>query len=134
MIHDEPVFQILYISRLAPECDFVVVKAVVTVSRVYNVEHGITGALLFDGERFGALLEGAEAEVQALMSRIASDPRHTDVRVLCAGQSVNGRAMKRWASGYCDACAFESFACETGLHDHPALDAFFSVLGGADLD
>ena len=134
MIHAEPVFQILYVSRLAPACDFGVVKAIVAVARAFNSEHAITGALLFDGERFGQLLEGTEAEVQALMSRIALDRRHTHVTVLYAGASLTGRTMKRWASGYCDACAFESFDCETGLRDRPALDAVVSVLGGADLD
>lgn len=98
MVHAEPVFQLLYVSRLAPGCDFGVVKDIVAVARRYNAEHGITGALLFDGERFGQLLEGAEVDVRALMSRIARDPRHTDVQVLYAGQCLTARAMQRWAS------------------------------------
>lgn len=134
MVHAEPVFQLLYVSQLAPGCDFGVVKDIVAVARRHNAEHGITGALLFDGERFGQLLEGAEVDVRALMSRIARDPRHTDVQVLYAGQCLTARAMQRWASGYCDAGAFEAFDRETGLRDRPALDAFVSVLGGADLD
>lgn len=133
MVHVETPFQLLYVSQLAPGCDFGVVKEIVSVSRQRNPERGITGALLFDGERFCQLIEGAEADVQALMGHIARDPRHTEVSVLFAGQCLAGRAMRRWTSGYCDASELDALAGDAALHDRSALNEFFSVLRRADV-
>jgi hypothetical protein len=134
MVPAEPVFQLLYVSRLAAEFDFGVVKDIVAVARRHNAERAITGALLFDGERFCQLLEGSQADVQALMQTIERDPRHTHLAVLLAGRPLAARSMPRWASGYCDAGALEPFDTGSGLHDQTALDAFQSILRGADLD
>jgi Sensors of blue-light using FAD len=128
-------FQLLYVSHLAPGADFAVVKEIVDVARLRNPAHGITGALLFDGERFCQLIEGAEAEVSTLMQSISRDPRHTDVRVLFAAPSPHSeRALRRWVSGYCDANDVEAFDGEAGLRGADALQAFLSVLRGADVE
>jgi Sensors of blue-light using FAD len=131
----ETLFQLLYVSQLAPGADFAVVKQIVDVARLRNPAHGITGALLFDGERFCQLIEGAEPEVSALMQSIGRDLRHTDVRVLFAGPSPRGgHALRRWVSGYCDAIELEAFDGKGGLHDADAVQAFLSVLQGADVE
>ena len=127
-------FQVLYVSQLAPGCDFGVVKEIVAVSRQRNPERRLTGALLFDGERFCQLIEGAQAEVQQLMRRIARDPRHADVRMLFVGRSGRPRSLQRWASGYCDSAELEAFDAADGLRERPALEAFISVLRGADVE
>ena len=134
MVNAETPFQVLYVSQLAPGSDFGVVKEIVTVSRLRNPARGISGVLLFDGERFGQLIEGAEADVQALLRSIEGDPRHTGVRVLFAGPSDTGRVMQRWASGYCDVSELEPFHAAVGLRDRAALDAFVTVLKGADIE
>ena len=108
-------FQLLYISRLGPGCNFSVVREIVGVARRSNPALGITGALLFDGERFCQLMEGGEPEVRALMRRIEADPRHTRVELLHADVSSAGPLMTRWVSGYCDA------------HDLDALDRLAAV-------
>jgi Sensors of blue-light using FAD len=131
----ETSFQLLYVSHLAPGADFAVVKGIVDVARLRNPAHGITGALLFDGERFCQLIEGAEHEVGALMQSIGRDPRHTNVRVLFSGPSPGGgHALRRWVSGYCDAIELEAFDGETGVRDADAVQAFLSVLQGADVE
>ena len=129
----EPTFQALYVSQMAQGTDFGIVREIAAVSRRRNPARGITGALLFDGERFGQLLEGTEPVVRALMNRIARDPRHTHVNLLFMGPCPDARAMEGWASGYCDASLLEAFDGATGLRDRAALDAFISVLKGADL-
>jgi Sensors of blue-light using FAD len=135
MVSGEPLFQLLYVSHLAPGADFAVVKQIVDVARLRNPAHGITGALLFDGERFCQLIEGAESEVGALMQSIGRDPRHTDVRVLFAGPSPrDGHALRRWVSGYCDPIELEAFDGEAGMRDADAVQAFLSVLQGADVE
>jgi Sensors of blue-light using FAD len=127
-------FQLVYVSRLAPACTWEVVKEIVAAARRNNPVHGITGALLFDGERFCQLIEGDEDTVRALLHNIARDPRHTDLRVLFEGESANGRTTQRWVSGYCDAHELEEFDVAPGPGEGMALDWFLSVLHGADVD
>lgn len=110
MITTATSFQLLYISRLVPAGDFRVVRKIVEVARRMNPARGISGALLFDGERFCQLLEGSEISVRGLMGRIEIDPRHANVRVLQAGAFGDGLMSPRWASGYC------------GVHDLDGLD------------
>jgi len=69
-------FQLLYVSQLAAGCDFGVVRSIVTVSRQRNRERNITGTLLFDGERFGQLIESAESDVLELGSHRTRLPAH----------------------------------------------------------
>lgn len=125
-------FQRLYISRLAPGCDFSVVKEIVELARRNNPVQGITGALLFDGERFCQLLEGSEPEVHALMHRIEADTRHTGVRVLHAGAAPAGLLLQRWASGYCDAHDLDGLDTDAAITPSP-IDQFSAVLNRADI-
>ena len=126
-------FQLLYISRLAPDCDFNVVKEIVDVARRSNPALGITGALLFDGERFCELLEGSEPEVLALMNRIEVDPRHAHVRVLHSGVSNAGLVMQRWASGYCDPHDLDELDTASGTQPSP-IGPFTAILKRSDID
>jgi hypothetical protein len=133
MAHPDRPFQILFVSRIAVGCDFGIIRNIVLAARERNPAFGITGALLFDGERFCELIEGAEADVRLLMERITRDSRHTDVTVLFAGPAPAGRVAQGWVSGYCDASALDAFGAEGELRDRTALDAFTSVLAGADV-
>ena len=134
MVRDQNPFQLLYVSRLAPDCTWEVVKEVVASARTHNPAHDITGALLFDGERFCQLIEGAEADVRALVHKIWNDARHTAPRLRFAGPSSIGRTTQRWVSGYCESHELERFDAETGPSDANVLDAFLAVLQGADTE
>ena len=126
-------FQILFFSRMARGCDVGIIRNIVLSARERNAARGVTGALLFDGERFCELIEGPEAVVRDLMQGISRDPRHGGLTVLLAGTAPAGRVVQRWVSGYCDASAMDVFGAEGGLRDGPALDAFTEVLAGADV-
>jgi len=130
----EPVFQILYLSHLADGQDFNVVKDIVRASRARNPARGITGALLFDGERFGNLLEGDEREVVSLMRHIERDARHAGIRRLHAGPASR-RALVSWRSGYCESASdldrFEGAHGPTGVE---AVLSFIALAQAADLD
>jgi Sensors of blue-light using FAD len=134
MVRVETPFQLLYVSRLAPACTWEVVKEIVDAARRHNPAHGITGALLFDGERFCELIEGEEPAVRALMDNISRNTRHTHVKLLFAGRSPNGRITQRWVSGYCDSHELEPFDTAPGPAEAVALDWFLSVLRGADTE
>lgn len=134
MVRVETPFQLLYVSRLAPACTWEVVKEIVDAARRHNPAHGITGALLFDGERFCELIEGEEPAVRALMDNISRNTRHTDVKLLFTGRSPNGRITQRWVSGYCDSHELEPFDTAPSPAESVALDWFLSVLRGADTE
>lgn len=127
-------FQLLYVSRLAPACTWEVVKEIVAAARRNNPSFGVTGALLFDGERFCQLIEGDEPAVRRLMDNIARDPRHTDLRLLFTGRSPSGPCTQRWVSGYCDAHELEVFDTTPSPGEGIALEWFVSVLRGADVE
>lgn len=127
-------FQVLYLSQLAHELDSNVVKDVVRVSRTHNPARGITGALLFDGERFCQLLEGSQSEVIPLMLRITRDARHGEIRTLHSGPA-SIRALHSWRSGYCHAAGdLDPFEGVRGLAGAAAVQAFIALARAADLD
>ena len=134
MVSVENSFQLLFMSRLAPSSNWEVVKDIVAAARHHNSAQGLTGALLFDGERFCELIEGAEASVRALLDSISADPRHSDVRVLFAGPATGGRTTKRWVSGYCESHELEVFDSAPGPGEGVVLHWFLSVLHGADVE
>ena len=47
-----------------------------------NGRNGITGFLVFDGQKFLQLVEGEQENLDALMERLARDPRHCNIRRL----------------------------------------------------
>ena len=127
-------FQILYVSQLAHGVDFSVVKDIVRASRAHNPVRGITGALLFDGERFCQLLEGSESEVVSLMLRIERDARHVAIRTLHSG-SANDRALRSWRSGYCESASdLDTFDGEHGLPSASAIKVFVALARTAELE
>lgn len=127
--------QVLYLSRLAPGIGPGVVKDIARAARKHNPAHGVTGALLFDGERFCQLVEGGEAEVGALIARIARDPRHIWLRTLHSGAQPGPRVLSGWRSGYCSSSAdFDAFAVAEPPAGEAALRLFVALVQSADLD
>jgi hypothetical protein len=129
-----PVLQILYLSQLAEGADFSVVKDIVRGSRTHNHSRGITGVLLFDGERFCQLLEGSESELTALMQRIERDARHAAIRTLHKGPA-GARVLRSWRSGYCESADdLDAFEGAQGLVGPGAVQRFVALAKAADLD
>ena len=61
-----------------------------------NPALAITGALLFDKDRFFQVLEGESSSVTNLFIRICQDPRHKDICLIDA-QSVSDRRFPNWS-------------------------------------
>jgi len=97
-------FQYFYASQLADDAGTAMVPAILAQVRRGNADRGITGVLVFDGQSFVQYLEGPALAVQALMSRIADDPRHTALRVLHQGALQRRRCM-RYELGYAEPTA-----------------------------
>lgn len=74
-------------------------EAIEAVSTPKNLELGVTGALIFAGERIAQCIEGEAAAVALLRAEIEADPRHREIRTLAAG-AVETRGFDRWCVGY----------------------------------
>ncbi|MGO3126904.1 MAG: BLUF domain-containing protein [Luteimonas sp.] len=74
--------QLLYRSGQLYEFTAADMVRLLLQSRTYNARHGIGGMLLWQDGLFMQLLEGPAVAVDALYARIASDPRHCEVRLM----------------------------------------------------
>jgi diguanylate cyclase (GGDEF)-like protein/PAS domain S-box-containing protein len=95
------VYYLIYISNageaIAPEH----VQGIVTESRESNASEGITGLLIHQNGYFMQLLEGRREPVEALMARIAEDPRHSEPLVVVRGYARQ-RLFSNWSMGFWD--------------------------------
>jgi hypothetical protein len=64
-----------------------------------NTARGLTGMLLFGNGTFLQSLEGERAVVEALMQKIAADPRHTGMKVL-RQDPIESRQYADWSMGF----------------------------------
>ncbi len=133
MTSTEPRLQHLYLSHLAPAFDFGAFKLILDVSRLRNPAAGISGALIFDGERFCQLLDGPQAAVQALIDRLGTDRRHVGLTVLHSSANPTAKPQQGWSNGYCGANDLDVFAGEDGLRGEAALAAFMAIVAGSDM-
>lgn len=72
------------------------VQAILDSCARNNVEHGVTGLLLYNGRNFLQLLEGDKAAVDKLMAIIEKDPRHAGLAILHKSE-VEARVCPDWA-------------------------------------
>lgn len=62
-----------------------------------NAAAGITGVLLFDGQRFLQYLEGPADSVSVAFFRVQRSRRHSQIEVLMEGESLAGRVFGAWS-------------------------------------
>lgn len=79
-------YEVLYVSVLAPGVPVSAVAAIARHARAANAQCGITGLLVFDGNCFCQQLEGMQKNVLSTMARIEQDPRHVQVSVVHQGR------------------------------------------------
>lgn len=112
-----PMISLVYVSQAVRSLGDGDIAAVLDESRSYNAAREITGVLLFapgrDGYRgsFMQLLEGEEAEVEALRRRIFADRRH-HTQIVIDRAPITGRSFADWSM------AFREVSEET-LRHHP---------------
>jgi hypothetical protein len=118
--------RILYVSRLAPGLGYDTFTSICRSARNHNARHGIAGVLLFDGQRFCQELRGPREAIDALMDRIARDPRHEQLAVL-VDAPVDDPAPPSWRAGYCEPNALDPLDTPDPP-GHEAADAIFRAL------
>lgn len=126
-------YRYLYLSRLAEGLDFATFQPIAVRARARNPAIGISGVLLFDGERFCQLLEGGAVEVRALAQLIQADRRHVELTVLHEAMEPAARLREDWKSGYCESEDLDRFEGPNGLRGPTALSAFAQIAARADL-
>lgn len=92
-------YEVLYVSTLAPGAPLSVVGSIAGTSRIKNQAKDLTGILIFDGMRFCQQIEGEQKEVMALLESIREDARHTAVEILHHG-SIETRRFKNFSLAY----------------------------------
>ena len=90
----------LYRSHIAPDADIACVADIVKTARSFNKTQGITGILMFDGQRFCQYIEGPQPALQQLIDNIAKDPRHVDFTPLHQANCEPERRFSNWAMAY----------------------------------
>ena len=92
--------RLMYASRAVPAVDQEELIAILKKSKVNNPKLGVTGVLCacFDSRVFIQVLEGGRSAVNRLYTRIANDPRHTDVELL-AYDEISERRFAGWSMG-----------------------------------
>lgn len=123
----------LYISGLAPDTTPDTVSQILRHTRERNRARAISGALVFDGERFCQLIEGPPDAVHALASRIVQDPRHVDLRVLLDAGDATPRLLQPWQTGYCEPQRLDALDAAAPMAPAQALALFIELLADCDL-
>ncbi|MEO8155632.1 MAG: BLUF domain-containing protein [Rhizobacter sp.] len=127
------VSSVLWLSHLSPACDLAVVKQIWHTARQRNLNLGLTGTMVFDGERFCELLEGPVLDISAVYRDVEFDTRHVDLRVLHMSLGAAPRQLADWRSGYCDGPALDIFCSPGGLQGEAAMAAFIELLPHCNL-
>lgn len=126
-------YEVIYLSTLAPDMPVSVVADITRKARLGNAAHNISGLLIFDGLRFCEQVEGAQQDIAALIESIKRDPRHTDVEVLHYGP-LEKRRFTRFSMGYAEVEDPDVLSQLAPLRGQVALDALAALLPTLDLD
>lgn len=123
-------YEVLYVSTIAPDQPLSVVAEIAGRARFVNAELDITGLLIFDGQRFCQQLEGPQKAVLKLIERIRNDPRHINVEVLHHGP-LAGRRFQQFTLAFSTVEDVDALARMEQLDGEAALAAFEAVRGDA---
>jgi len=91
--------RVTYISQEASPLSADALLGLLSECHRNNTARGLTGMLLFGNGTFLQSLEGEREVVEALMQKIARDPRHTGMKIL-RQDSINERQYVDWSMGF----------------------------------
>lgn len=95
------IHQLVYISDAAEDISYSDIQDILAVSRRHNLQHQITGLLIYRDGFFLQLLEGEEKKIAELVSKIRFDSRNSNLRVIIETASEQ-RLFPDWAMAFCD--------------------------------
>lgn len=91
--------RLVYFSKGRDNLDRNQIDEIVAVSNRNNAAAGLTGLLLYLEGVFVQVLEGPEDQVRALLSRLRSDNRHSDIHIVYEEEAEN-RYFDTWSMAY----------------------------------
>lgn len=87
--------ELTYVSEPAQNMSFLGLMRLLYHSYSKNQALGITGALIYENNQFGQVIEGLEKDIEALWQKIQKDIRHKNVRLIEA-KSISERSFSKW--------------------------------------
>lgn len=87
------------VSRVPATTAADIVDGIVTLARIRNSSHDITGALVYTGQHFVQIIEGPTAAIAALWTDLQADPRHEGL-VLAKYGPLAERRFDGWSLAY----------------------------------
>jgi hypothetical protein len=114
--------RLMYASRATQAVNQEELLAILRKSKANNPAVGITGVLCFSEGIYLQALEGGRSAVNKLYNRIAADPRHTDVELLCY-EEIGERRFAGWSMGQVNLARLNP-ALLLKYSEKPALDPF----------
>ena len=91
--------RIVYCSQATHDVSPEELLAILDAARTHNSRAGLTGMLLYCGQSFLQLLEGDAQVLEQTYARIASDVRHTNLRLLLNAE-VDAPLYPDWTMGF----------------------------------
>lgn len=126
MASTSTLYEVLYVSQLAPGQPPGVVAEIAAPARLANAALDITGLLIFDGSRFCQQLEGPKKAVLKLIERIRADTRHVNVEVVHHGP-VATRRFRNFSLAFSTVEDVDALARVEALDGEAALMAFGEI-------
>lgn len=123
----QTVRKLFYVSRATASCDDSSIRQMLRMSRRNNLRLDITGCLLYSGRHFGQVLEGGSAMVASMVLKIASDRRHTGIRIL-SDRLGGERDYAQWSMRYLHDLDFEDSLSALLADGKPASGAVDGVM------
>lgn len=106
--------------------DMADLEKILAEARANNEARDVTGALIYIDEVFIQILEGDKDTVRGLMGTIATDPRHTSVKVFYQ-EELKQRMFASWRMAYVAATP-EELGAWTGLAGAQSLGSMVEEL------
>jgi len=89
-------YEIVYQSLAEKEFNLEDLNELMVLSRVSNVENGITGCLMYHNRTFIQVIEGEKLAVQTLYEKIKNDRRHSKVETIWE-DGIHERGFSGWS-------------------------------------
>jgi hypothetical protein len=87
--------ELTYVSEPTQNMSFLGLMRLLYHSYSNNQALGITGALIYENNKFGQVIEGPEKDIQALWQKIQKDSRHKNVRLI-ETKLITERSFSKW--------------------------------------
>ena len=116
-------YTLIYSSEVVKYMGDIDISSMLYAARKDNVEHKITGLLVYSNEHFLHVIEGEKEVIEKCYEVIERDRRHQNLKILFE-KEIDARQFDGWSLG------FKHIADEE-LNNHPLLLPFFKDDGDA---